>query len=183
MYSTTSKWADVIDRAQGHVLYAGRPDWLADTTVAQLVEEVRASRSEATRINDQGQRGAPAGPAAIALAESAEVVQFVQGLAGSVSPSGDANYLYYEQAGAGIEPHIDRAEFAAQILIMIEHYGYGESRSQLAVFPDGPRRPVFVPLDPGELVLFRASEVVHGRTPVVSGEVARLLGIGFLKTE
>jgi hypothetical protein len=100
-----------------------------------------------------------------------------------VSPSEDANYLYYEQPGAGIEPHIDRSEFAAQILIMIEHYGFSQHRSRLAVFPDGPQRPVFVPLEPGELVLFRAAEVVHGRTPVGSGEVARLLGIGFRRTE
>ena len=52
-------------------------------------------------------------------------------------------------------------------------------RSALAVFPDGPGSAVFFRLEPGELVLFRAASVVHGRTATTGEEFVNLLGLGY----
>ena len=173
------KWSATIERSRGTVLYCGRPEWLDAALMRRLLDEVRLQRETAKQINEQRQMGAPAGAVATALAGSQVMLEFVTGHAGAVSFTGDANYLYYEFPGAGIEPHIDRDEFSLQILLMLEQYGYRDRKSMLVVFPSTPRDPLFVPLAPGELILFRAARVIHGRTPVTGNEVTRLLGVGY----
>jgi hypothetical protein len=96
-------------------------------------------------------------------------------------PSGNANYLYYDRPGAKIDPHTDSPDFPLQVLLMLDQSGYTSTRrSALVIFPDGPKSAVSITLDPGQLILFRASEVVHGRTSTGTEERATLIGAGFL---
>jgi hypothetical protein len=173
---------DVIARAQGFVCHHGRPAWLDQQLLDELVAEATDRRSAATQIERQAH--SEAGPRAQAFARSDRLVGLVAQAASrppmGVRPSGNANFLYYDQPGAGIDPHMDSPDFPLQVLLMLEHEGYGERRSALVVFPDGPKDPVRVVLDPGELVVFRAASVFHGRSRVSPGERLTLLGIGYV---
>jgi hypothetical protein len=168
----------IADRTQGFVRYRGRPDWLTEPALAALVDESARLRASAGDVGRQAH--SPAGPVARGFARSTRLLDLVTGHAGPVRPSGNANYLYYDKAGAGIDPHIDSPDFPWQVLLMLTHSGYGERRSSLVVFPDGPSNPVPVVLDPGELVLFRAASVYHGRTNAIEGERLVLLGVGYV---
>ncbi len=159
------------------VLYYGRPSWLGEPLLAALLAEARQRRGMAERVGKQ--LHSPAGPVASGAARQGPFRELVENLVGQVRPSGTANYLYYEEVGAGIEPHTDSAAFPLQVLLMLEHQ-HGAARSVLGVFPDGPEHPLGLALDPGELVLFRASELIHGRTPLRENETVILLGIGYV---
>jgi hypothetical protein len=160
----------------GRVLYYGRPSWVGEPLLAALLAEARQRRGMAKRVGQQ--LHSPAGPVASGAARQGQFLKLVASLAGEVRPSGTANYLYYEEAGAGIQPHTDSAAFQLQVLLMLEHQ-HGAARSVLGVFPNGPAHPLGLALDPGELVLFRASELTHGRTPLRENETVTLLGIGY----
>jgi hypothetical protein len=172
---------ELLTRTAGRVLFRGRPAWIDERLVEDLREEAAALRGEAQQI--ERQLHGFAGPRGHGLATCSSLTELVTDLAGPVRPSGNANYLYYDQAGAGIDPHIDSPDFPLQVLFMVDHQGYEERRSTLVVFPTGPQEPVPVPLDPGELVLFRAASIVHGRTSVGEAERAVLLGIGYVPVD
>lgn len=170
--------ARLVEGCQGHVQYFGRPGWLDDEILKGLVSEADESRPSALE-NRRGQFGARAGKLAAQFAGSGPVTAFLERFAKSGMTCGESTFLYYESVGSGIVPHIDRPEFEYQILLMLRHTGYGARRSSLAVFPDGPKSGRFFPMEPGELVLFQAASVIHGRTDTTDGEVVNLLGLGF----
>jgi hypothetical protein len=180
VFGHATKQSEVIARSHGTLLYCGRPGWLNSDQLAVLVAEAASLRESAKQINERKQMGVAVGGEGKAFALSTALNSLIEQFAGPVEFTADANYLYYEQEGAGIDPHIDRVEFSLQVLLMLEHEGYHSSRSSLALFPEGgPAHAIFIPLEPGEFVLFRAASVIHGRTPVASGETVRLLGIGY----
>jgi hypothetical protein len=102
----------------------------------------------------------------------------VKSVAGAWRPSGIAWYLYYENAGDGIDPHIDQPEYALNVLLAIEHVWQYEPRSRLVIYPPG-EPPVRVPLEPGQLLLFNAGRFLHGREDLGRDEKLTLLSIGF----
>src|SRR5256885_9031661 len=146
----------LIERSGGYVLFHGRTEWLSDGLLADLNDEAEQCRSRAQQVARQAH--SVAGPKAHALAHDRSLVDVVERLAGyPVTPSGNANYLYYDEPGARIDPHIDSPDFPLQVLLILQQSGYDASRSTLVVFPDGPKSAVQVPLDPGEFTVFKAS--------------------------
>lgn len=179
---TAAQTAELYERTGGRVLYIGRPEWLTDDILQQLADEAATRRSMAVQVDKQAHSSAE--PRALELARSPEVTAFVERLAGKVELSGNANYLYYDETGACIEPHIDSPDFPLQVLIMVEEHGHGPKRSALVLFPnDSPDGAIRIGLCSGQLVFFRAASIFHGRTPVQEGETACLLGIGFVPAE
>jgi hypothetical protein len=169
---------DAVARSKGFVHYRGRPDWLTDITLERLKAEASDLRAHATQVDRQAH--SPVGPQGRMLASSPEMLGLVADSIAAVRPSGNANYLYYDSLAAGIDPHIDSPDFPLQVLLMLWHEGFTEQRSSLVVFPEGPKRPVPVVLDPGELVLFSAASVYHGRTSVQPDECLTLMGTGYV---
>ena len=160
------------------ILYRGRPSWLDDDVLHQLSAEARRLRADAVLLGRQ--RHHPCGAAGSALAASQAMLDFVATAAGPAAPSRSANYLYYEQEGDGIAPHIDEGNYHLNALIVLDHVYRTRPQSQLVLFPSGPERPVRVRQAPGEVVLFWATKVFHCRTRLGPSERVTNLGIGFV---
>ncbi|CAL9571721.1 hypothetical protein SUDANB95_04808 [Actinosynnema sp. ALI-1.44] len=157
--------------------YRGRPDWLTDDVLKGLVDEAAALRPGAVLLHRQ--HHAPCGPVASAFADSADLHALIREHAGPAAPAGRANYLYYDDPGQGIDPHIDHGDFQLNVLLTLDHQAENRSRSHLVLFPHGPEKPLRIDQRPGELVLFWATAVVHARTNVGPGEQVRNIGIGY----
>jgi hypothetical protein len=67
---------------------------------------------------------------------------------------------------------------------MLYHHYVGERHSGLLLFPYGPQKPVTIVLEPGEVIIFNAKDVIHARTEISekNDETAANLGIGFTPT-
>lgn len=168
---------DIKERSKGFVHYYGRPEWLTDEILEELRTEAHRRRSQASDVERQAH--ARVGVRGSRFASSREILRLIDISVGPACPTGNANYLYYDSPGCGIDPHIDSADFPLQVLLMIDHHGFTNQRSSLVIFPSGPTDPVPIVLDPGHLVLFDAASVYHGRTGVGPGERLVLLGAGY----
>jgi hypothetical protein len=168
---------DIKERSMGFVHYYGRPEWLTDEILEELRAEARRRRGQASDVERQAH--ARVGACGSRFASSREMLRLIAVSVRPACPTGNANYLYYDSPGSGIDPHIDSVDFPLQVLLMIDHHGFTNQRSSLVIFPNGPRDPVPIVLDPGHLVLFDAASVYHGRTSVSPGERLVLLGAGY----
>jgi hypothetical protein len=166
-----------LGRADG-VFFVGRPGWLTDGVLADLRAESRAMRPGASQFNVQ--HYADVGPVARALCGSSEMLEFVGEHAAPARHSGEANYRYYDIPQSHMPPHVDTEAFWFNVTIMLEHSFGEQRRSVMLLFPHGPD-PVTLVLEPGEVILFRAKDLVHARTPIADDnqEFAANLGIGF----
>ena len=158
------------------VAYRGRPALMTDELLRALQEEARARRPSAGRF-DEHFLGCGA-PLANDLAVSADLASFVREHAGDVDPTGVASFLYYDEPGQGIEPHIDTDIFALNVLLMLEHRWSAESPSSLVIFPPH-REPERLLLEPGEIVILFAGSIAHGRERMKPGESVSILTFGF----
>jgi hypothetical protein len=159
------------------IAYRGRPALITPRLLADLQQEARTLRPSAQRFEEHF-LGCGA-PIANELAVSPELISFVREHAGEVEPTGIASFLYYEEAGQGIEPHIDTEVFSLNVLLMLEHRYSGRlSRSALVVFPPFGE-PERLDLMPGEVVVMFAGSVAHGREPMQEGESVSILTFGF----
>lgn len=159
------------------IAYRGRPPLMTDELLARLQREARELRPSASRFEEHF-LGCGA-PLANELAVSDELCAFVREHAGYVEPTGVASFLYYDEEGQGIDPHIDTDIFSLNVLLMLEHH-YAEDGppSTLMVFPprSEPRR---LDLAPGEIVVMFAGSIAHGRERVRAGESVSILTFGF----
>ena len=158
------------------IVYKGKPKFLSETLLGELQNEARIERLKA--IDHNNHFLGCGGPTANQLAVSKQLLDFVISKAGSVGATSIASYLFYERTGQGLVPHVDTEVFSLNALMMIEHTGRGASQSQLVIFSSGLNREE-IDLQPGELLLFFADSVVHGRTPVSEGELVTILTVGF----
>lgn len=159
------------------VVWRGRPSFMDERRLAELVAESHSRRTDARRY--ERQHLATGGPLADALAVSGDMQSLVAKHAGpGITATGIASYLFYDEAGLGIDPHVDTDVFALNAIILLKHDAVEDGRSELVVFPATGGRETVV-LTPGELVLVYADSVVHGRTPTADGEVVHVLTIGF----
>ena len=170
---------ELRQRAGGHLLHKGRPEWLDDALLASLAAEAADRRPEAERVDRQFH--CSVGPTGRSFARSAEMQQLLNPLAPGLRPTGNANYLYYDRPAAGITPHKDSSDFPLQVLFMVDQAGWTSAdRSALLLYPDGPDgAPLRILLEPGELVFFRASEIFHARSPLGATERVTLIGAGY----
>src|SRR5262245_6894882 len=102
---------NVVSAARGSgIYYHGRPEWLTDEWLAQLVEESNELRGGALLIKRQYHVGVgPVGRRLVDSVELAELTTKQVGLPGI--QSGPADYLYYERPGDGIDAHLDHDQF------------------------------------------------------------------------
>ena len=176
---TLSKLQPYSNRiSKNGIAYKGRPQFVTDQLLKDLQEEALSIRGAAIRF-DEHFLGCGA-PIANELAVSKELVDFVQVHTGKVKPTGVASFLFYDEEGQGIDPHIDTDIFSLNVLLMLSHE---ESRnpnhdSALFVFPPG-ERPEKINLLPGEIVIMFAGSIAHGRQRMKRGESVSILTFGF----
>lgn len=160
------------------VVWRGRPDFMTDDLLVQLQKE--AVQRRATAIpHDQHFLGC-GGPVANELAASKLLLDLVtQKAATPMAPTGVASYLYYDQEGCGLSPHVDTETFTMNAILMLRHEYKDRSPAHLIVYPvnEPPQR---ILLEPGELLLLFAGGTIHAREKMKAGEVVNILTFGFL---
>lgn len=163
----------------------GRPPFLSGEWLARLEEEARASRAAAeptgAHAGQAGQRYASPGPAARKLVVHRGWRELIaRELGVEPTPPYHAGYLFYDEAGAGIVPHVDDPEFAINVILLVSRSPAGSEGSATVLHPpDGP--PQRVVLAPGEAVLLEADGLVHAREPMRDGETVTVLTMGFTR--
>ena len=157
------------------VVFCGRGAFFTDDDIAALDRESRAHRGRADRFHDH--YVASGAPLARELSLSQAVSDFLTPRVGPVLPTYKANYLYYDEPGLGIDPHVDKDEFALNVLTMLEH-SPRERTSELILYPPD-QDPLHLQLEPGESLVFFADSVTHQRTRTADGEAIRLVSFGY----
>jgi hypothetical protein len=160
------------------IAYKGRPSLMTDELLKDLQEEAISVRADATRF-DEHFLGCGA-PIANKLAVSDQLVDFVQLHAGDVKPTGVASFLFYDEEGQGIDPHIDTDIFSLNVILMLSHEECQNKNhdSALYVFPPG-ENPERIDLKPGDMVIMFAGSIAHGRQRMKKGESVSILTFGF----
>ncbi|MBM9504221.1 hypothetical protein [Actinacidiphila acididurans] len=157
------------------VVFCGRGPFFSADDLAVLDRESLAYRARAERFQDH--YVASGAPVARELALSQSVSDFLAAKVGPVLPTYKANYLYYDEPGLGIDPHVDKDEFSLNVLTMLEHRAEPR-QSELILYPPD-QEALRIHLDPGESLVFFADSVTHQRTRTVSGEAIRLVSFGY----
>ena len=162
--------------ANNGVAYRGRPEFMTGDFLGALQREALELRPSASRF-DEHFLGCGA-PLANELALSEQLSGLVREHAGDVNPTGVASFLYYDEIGQGIDPHIDTDIFSLNVLLMLRHRHQDGHRSCLVLLP--PRsEPERLDLQEGEIVIFFAGSVAHGRERISLGEDVTVLTFGF----
>ena len=157
------------------VVYRGRPDFVTDELLHDLREESARLRPTAFRFDDH--YVVSGAPIARAVGYSTELNDWVQTYADHVTPTAKANYLYYDQIGLGIDPHVDNESFALNAILMLEHV-YAANPSALVLYP--PKSLVErIHLQPGEMIVMFADSIIHARERMGAGECVRIVAFGF----
>lgn len=157
------------------IVYRGRPEWMTDGLLISLQAESATLRPGAVRFHDH--YVVSGATRAACVAHMAELGNLVRQYAGAVTPTGKANYLYYDEEGLGIEPHLDAEDFSLNVILMLEHLK-PEQPSALVLYPSN-QPPQRIHLEPGEMIVFFADSVVHARERMKSSEVVRIAAFGF----
>lgn len=174
--STIAKMQPHRDRVPSNaVVYRGRPEWMTTPILEGLREESAALRPGAVRFHDHyvvsGAR------LASEVARSASLTALIRHHVGPVAPTGKANYLYYDEEGLGIEPHLDTEDFSLNVILMLEHIR-SETPSALVLYPSA-LPPERIYLEPGEMIVFFADSIIHARERMKPGETIRIAAFGF----
>jgi hypothetical protein len=158
------------------VAFRGRPAFMTDSLLRALQTEAADLRPSAQRF--EGHFLGCGAPLANEMAIAADFTAFVRQHAGDVKPTGVASFLYYDEAGQGIDPHIDTDIFSLNVLLMLEHKHTAGRRSTLVLFPPHSE-PEHFDLAPGEIIIMFAGSITHGRVPIGEGETVSILTFGF----
>jgi len=159
--------------------YKGRPEFLTDELFDELLAESAGKRDVAIPF-DEHYLGA-GGRVADQVSTSSELAALVESVVPGAETTGIASYLYYKDAGQGIDPHIDTDIFSLNVLMMLEHRlpADGVTPSALHMhYPDGSSERV--QLRPGEVVIFLAGTQAHSRTRIATDESVSILTFGFM---
>ena len=156
--------------------WRGRPKFLSEADLFELQVDSRAARHAATL--DSMHFVAKATPRAFVIGSGADLVGLVSDSAGVVEPTGVVSFIYYDEAGQGIAPHIDAEQTSVNVIMMLDHYSESTRKSALILYLPG-REPERVTLAPGEIVVFHAGAITHERERVSSGEKISLISFGF----
>jgi hypothetical protein len=165
------------------IAYRGRPGFMTDRLVQKLGRESSQFRSQAKWSLNQlvFQPDTPDGNTVCEqLAASDELYQLVILHAGPALRSYITTYLYYDIPGQCSEPHVDNAFTSITAMVGIRNdcgEATGRSSASIVYWPDRP--PLEYRLEPGEIAIFFGECVLHGRTPIRSGEVVHSLLTSF----
>jgi hypothetical protein len=172
-----------ISRLQPHrhrvppngVVYRGRPDFVTDELLGDLQDESARLRQTAVRFDDHFV--VSGAPLAHEVAFSPQLNGLISAHADYVSPTAQANYLYYDDFGLGIDPHIDNESFALNAILMLQHTYEGRP-SALVLYPPHSV-PERILLSAGEMLVLYADSIVHERERVAQNECISIVAFGF----
>jgi hypothetical protein len=157
------------------VVFRGRPAFATDELLAALRRESASLRHTAGRFDDHFV--VSGAPLARQVAHSPELAEFMRAHAQDVTPTSKANYLYYDDVGLGIAPHVDNEDFSLNAIMMLEHV-YEANPSALVLYPPDTA-PERIFLKPGELIVMYADSIAHARERMREGERASIVAFGF----
>ncbi|SCC18694.1 hypothetical protein GA0061071_107257 [Kosakonia oryzendophytica] len=157
------------------IAWRGRPDFLSEELFLALNKESRDVYPLSQRFDDH--LVSSGGVVARQVAFSEQLIDLVKKYAGNVIPTGKTNYLYYNEEGMGIDPHIDNAEFPMNVIMMLDHQS-DSSPSALVLYPTD-QDPVRIYLKPGELIILFADSILHSRERMKENEEVRIVAFGF----
>lgn len=157
------------------VVYRGRPDFLTDELLDALRAEATQVRPQAERFDDHYVTSGA--PLASEIAVSSELYDVLSAHAGHIQATARANYLYYDEPGLGIDPHVDKDTFSLNTILMLRH-DYDSQPSALVLYPAG-REPERIYLQPGEMISMYADSIAHARERVREGESIGIVAFGF----
>jgi hypothetical protein len=160
--------------AEFGIAWKGRPDFLTDEIMQALRDESRLSRPRANRVEDH--KVVPGGDAARRLGQSEAFIALVKTCAGGAVSTERSTYLYYDEPGMGIDPHIDNPEFALNAILMLEH-DHEDAPSALTFYEGSQSKRVHLAV--GELILFFADSVIHARERMKEREFLAVVAFGF----
>lgn len=155
--------------------WRGRPPLMTDKLLTSLRNESRETRAVA-KETDRYLLGC-GGKIADQFALDAELNALVTQRFFGVLPTGIASYIYYDEEGHGLDPHIDTEVYAINVIIMLEHK-YVRRPSCLLIY-DKDIEPTRVLLAPGEIIILNAGSVVHAREDMGPTESVSILTVGF----
>lgn len=158
------------------VLWHGRPNFMTADLLSSLQAEAAESRKTAIK-HDRYMLGC-GGRLADEFSTSAPLKELVNKYAPEMVPTGIASYLFYDQEGLGLNPHIDTEIFTLNAIIMLKQEYVTPPPSHLVLYPVN-QLPQRVLLAPGEILLLYAGGTVHAREDVKAGESVHLLTVGF----
>jgi hypothetical protein len=172
-----------ITRLQSHkdlipnngVIFKGTPNFLTEENLQNLQRESELFRPKAVRFHDH--LVVTDAPIAKEFALSSELNLLLSNEIGTIEPTGKANYIYYDEIGMGIEPHIDNEDFSLNVIMMLKHE-YHTTQSALVLYPfNQPAEKTF--LKPGELIAFFADSIIHSRERMSKDEKVTIVAFGF----
>lgn len=158
------------------IAWKGKPSFVTPDLLRELQQEAVAIRGAAVDLRNHS-LGCGA-PIANRVAMSDELTSLVRDFAGDVSPTGIASFIFYDEKGQGISPHVDTDIFSLNVILMLKQEVVDQPPSRLVVYPiDDVPKPVLI--EEGEMVIMFAGSIVHGREPLSDGEKVTLLTFGF----
>ncbi len=159
------------------IIFFGYKEFLDETLMSSLVSEAKSLRNSAVRRKGGTGCSHFGGEVATKIAKllledmnkKFEFDEFVL--------DGEPSYLYYDSLGDGIGPHIDKGEFTINALISVVHTAQKEFASSTFVYGVDGKKHDFM-IKPGQVLIFDAGHLFHGRTPFGAGETVTTLTIG-----
>ena len=159
------------------IIYRGFPEWLDESLLSKLQKEALKRRDKPLDRTDHFL--GCGGEYADTLSISDELIHFVSKYAGLIKPTGIASYLYYDEEGLGIKPHVDTDVFSINLMVMLKHdFDAIEESSATLIFPSNGKNESHR-LKIGEVMIMYGGNVVHARSIIKSNETVHLLTIGF----
>jgi hypothetical protein len=158
------------------IVWRGRPPFLSEVLLKELQIESATRRKDA--IKEGSYLLGCGGPIADKLAMDKKVTDFIESYAGPIVATGVASYLYYEEPGQGLDPHVDTSIFSINMILMLKHQHDEINPSKLVTY-SAYTNPQHILLKPGESLILFADSIVHAREPVKEGEFITLLTFGF----
>jgi hypothetical protein len=160
-----------------------RPAFLNETLIQSLSKEAGIQSFLSVRMALRNV--APPGRTARQFGATEELRCYVSScvghdlIPGNGFSTDNATYLYYEDAGDGIQPHVDPFGIT-NALVMLERVPPpdGSAPSNLVAYNE-KGRPIKVSLELGEMVVLSDGAVVHARERLLPGEKVTLLSLVF----
>lgn len=166
-----------LDRLQPRgTIWKGRPEFLTDALLKELQEEC-AAKKKVAKPTDRYllSRG---GPIATRLARHSGLARLVANHYPDAAPTGIASYIFYDEPGHGLDPHVDTEVYAVNVILMLKHQYRHEPPSHLLLY-ESTATPRQILLKPGELIIINAGSVVHAREDMKEAESVSLLTLGY----
>lgn len=157
------------------VVYRGRPDFMNDDLLHSLQTESARLRETAVRFVDH--YVVSGATLAREVGFSTQLNDLVQAHTEHIASTAQADYLYYDEVGLGIDPHIDNESFSLNAILMLQHV-YEANPSALILYPphSAPERII---LAPGEMIVLFADSIVHARERMGQNERISIVAFGF----